>query len=396
MLGGPGYAFGGGGFGASGIGGLGTNELGYGMQGPENPGGVTLPTTTQGFGGFVGNDQQTKAAVPRGGHRAGQSLTPLTIRMLLDAHEKQKLQGEGPDAPLIVNDREVYLFTLVGCVETVQEQMQFKLYNINDGTGRIQARIYTDTNHVSGPAAGDYVRVHGSLNAFSGSLQVGAHDIRCVESSNEVAHHFVEVVHVHLMLTGQIRKGSADVKPTMGQPSMPSMPSMQMPSLQQQQQQQQLPPQHMQSFQPGPSGPSPYQQGPPAFQQNQQGFQQGQFQQRPAAPMQQQPPGMSAPDMRQMQPQQSPYGQPPASMQYGQPPPQMQTPQLLGGGRPQAPGAVDPSLGRYPGGNSVQNTAGQFATSPGVSGGFGGQGFAGQGFGGQGFGGPGFGGPGVP
>lgn len=189
---------------------------GYGGMPSGGYGGASLQQS-QGLGGYLsgggGQNMGTGEGQPNVGGRDSQSLTPLTLRMLLDANEQSKAgNGQfpgGPDAPLHINGREVSMFTFVGTLESVEVQQMFKVHVVNDGTGRIQVKQYNDS---AAPSTGQelqpgqYVRVFGTLRSWNNDLHVSAHHIARVEDPNEVPFHFIEVAHIHLTQTGKIKK----------------------------------------------------------------------------------------------------------------------------------------------------------------------------------------------
>lgn len=225
MFGGGGFGGGGyGGFGGGGFGG-GDNDVGGGgfeaggfnavpgggsMGGGGFGGAPGVQATQPGLGGWMNRGTQSpdgKQGQPK--EPSQQSMMPLTLKMLLEAHEKtrQSVQELGPDAPLYVNGREITMFTFVACLETIGIEQVYKVLQVNDGTGRINVKHYHDTlqqaaNQELQP--GEYVRVFGTLRYWGGDFHVSAHQVARVDNPNEVPFHFVEVAHVHLALSGRM------------------------------------------------------------------------------------------------------------------------------------------------------------------------------------------------
>lgn len=219
----------GGGFG----GGLNWNQDGAAPGGTNNADGFGggafgggFPAQSQGLGGFMnqgdGGGQGGGDVSPKNQQGSVQTLTPVTVRMLQDAIKQQQNQPGsapgGPDAQFLINGRELHMLTLVACVESVQEQAIYKVFKLNDGTGRIETFVYIES---AGPAggeemrAGDYVRVYGHLRAWGGKERLNSHHIAKVRSSNEISYHGIEVAHVHLSSVGKINKGMS-VQPAQG------------------------------------------------------------------------------------------------------------------------------------------------------------------------------------
>ena len=72
---------------------------------------------SQGHGGFIPEDDTARSGMQANstsGKTTSQTLTPVTIRMLLDAASSGQ---QGPDSPFRVGGRELQLLTVVACVE---------------------------------------------------------------------------------------------------------------------------------------------------------------------------------------------------------------------------------------------------------------------------------------
>ncbi|CAE7406516.1 RPA2B [Symbiodinium natans] len=216
--------FGGGGFGAP-QGGYGGYGAGYGGVGGGGYGGVEPAgqggpcggvQASQGHGGFIIGDNagSTRTELPGAGSgkTSAQTLTPVTIRMLLDAVSSSAQLG--PDGAFCVNGgRELQMLTVVACVEGIRNQQMGISLTLNDGTGRISCNMYSDSDPASaGPEFqdGDYIRVFGQLRQWDQQEGITAHRIVKVESANEIAYHTIEVAHVHLSVTGKLVKSGAN------------------------------------------------------------------------------------------------------------------------------------------------------------------------------------------
>jgi len=383
---------------------------GFSAQGPQGYGGYGAdtsneaayggaPAPSQGLAGYLRDSApgESKEQAQGGAKAAAHTLMPVTIRMLLDGVAAKRQGGSmGPDENIRVNGKELNMLTLVACVDGIQMQQMGMNISLNDGTGKIDCHMYADTSSVSnGPdfQAGDYIRLFGHLRQWEGEDRITAHRAAKIEDANEIAYHAIEVVHVHLSLTGKLVKpppgagratqpaastqapaarfpGPGQMSQMQAQPqqSMPQqlrqapqfqnapqqfqqMPQQQfqqqMPQQQfhQQYQQQQQPP--MQQQQP----PMQQQQSPMHQQQQQQQMQQQAMHQQQA--MQQQQPPMHQQQQLHQQPtmqQQAMHQQ--QAMQQQQPPMHQQQPMQMGyGGVPGAPqaAATSPFQGNFAG-----------------------------------------------
>ncbi|CAL1154884.1 unnamed protein product, partial [Cladocopium goreaui] len=199
------FGGGGGGFAAA-------QGYGGGGGGFDQPEAAMNPPATQGLAGFLNDGGGRAQEAPQGGAKAvAHTLTPVTIRMLQDGVQEKRQNGMnmGPDESIRVNGRELHMLTLVACVEGMQMQQLGMIVTLNDGTGRMECQMYADSDAVSnGPdfQVGDYIRVYGHLRNWNDEDRITAHRISKIENPNEIAHHTIEVAHVHLSLTGRLVK----------------------------------------------------------------------------------------------------------------------------------------------------------------------------------------------
>ena len=162
-----------------------------------------------GLGGYLAAvSQPDVAAMCERGPRRGQTLRPVTIRMLEDAARRSREETVGvPGVEYYVSGQPIGMITLVACVESVTQQPLFTEYQVTDGTGRLRAHKYM-CGESAAPGedvrAGEYVRIYGHLREWQGLLSVLVYRAARVESANEVPFHTIEVAHVHLAITGQL------------------------------------------------------------------------------------------------------------------------------------------------------------------------------------------------
>lgn len=209
---------GGGGFGGSDPFGGGGAEPGGFNAVPGGGGFGAAPgvqASQQGLGGWVNQQSQSPDGKQGQAREPPQSsMMPLTLKMLLEAHEKTKesIQQLGPDAPLYVNGRSIGSFTFVGIIETIKMEPSYRVFQVNDGTGRINVKTYHDAAQADAQQElqlGEYVRVFGSLRFWGGEYHVSAHHVAKMDNPNEISFHFIEVAHVHLGLAGRLQNKAA-------------------------------------------------------------------------------------------------------------------------------------------------------------------------------------------
>ena len=82
------------------------------------------------------------------------------------------------------------------------------LYKLNDGTAQIDCTQWIESDEDSGATEsrtqfqeGAYVRIIGHLRVFNDARTLSAFHVNLVTDHNEVTHHFLEVLFVHLQNT---------------------------------------------------------------------------------------------------------------------------------------------------------------------------------------------------
>jgi replication factor A2 len=125
-----------------------------------------------------------------------QTLIPVTARMILTA------QG-GENGMTLQDGRELHHVKFIGAVRSHEDASTNATYSIEDGTGLVDVKQWVDANDC--PAIIEmrhecmqehvYVKVIGSLKDYDGRKTLVAHSVRRVSTSNELTHHFLEVVY---------------------------------------------------------------------------------------------------------------------------------------------------------------------------------------------------------
>ncbi|KAH8116775.1 replication protein A, subunit RPA32 [Phellopilus nigrolimitatus] len=155
-----------------------------------------------GGGGFMPNSSPRMGSQgsPGGERRAAtQSLRPVTIKQILGAEQAHA------DAESYIDSVEVTQVTVVASVISIQSQTTNSMYYIDDGTGRIEARLWTDSSaedddsNLNGVKEGTYVRVTGVLKNFSNKRYINANSVRPCTDAHELYFHMMEVMYVSLV-----------------------------------------------------------------------------------------------------------------------------------------------------------------------------------------------------
>merc|ERR1719379_1414761 len=233
-----------------------------------------------GYGGGAGFMAQSPAGSnpsntsPNGQQREGegQAVLAVTIHNLRKASQ----DAQGSVDKMRVHGKPVgqsMFFTVVAKVEQIVPEQNQMAYKINDGTGKIWAKLYV--GHGETPAQVEewqYHRFVGNIRGFGGhDFHLGVHCIRKAEL-NEYAYHFAETQRIFCKLVLQAGKIGDSTSPApvkqlfAGSPvKVPSMGGQPAPLQQQPLQQQPLQQQPFQG-QPRQQLGQPLQQVPPGAQ----------------------------------------------------------------------------------------------------------------------------------
>ncbi|KAI8853059.1 hypothetical protein BC829DRAFT_414177 [Chytridium lagenaria] len=192
---------GGGGAGAGGYGGMRGGSMGMmnvqrGMMGGGGAGGG-------GGGGFLSPGMGGGANdSPASTKRREQGLRPMTIKQLLNS------RPAGMDGAYEADGKELGNVYFVGRVIKVVNQSTFASYSVEDGTGIIEFKKWHDQNDdaeggagFEGFSEGQYVKVFGSMRTNQGKPSVQAHNMREITSFDEVTHHLLNAISIHLFFT---------------------------------------------------------------------------------------------------------------------------------------------------------------------------------------------------
>ncbi|KAK9324865.1 hypothetical protein V1517DRAFT_305718 [Lipomyces orientalis] len=166
-----------------------------------------------GGGGFVSNTygsdgiNNSQSGGERSISESKSRVRPVTIKQILDASQAH------PDSEYSVDGVDVSTVTFVGIVRNVLNQTTNSTYRIEDGTGTIEVRKFVsadkpDSDRISGPQMGDYVRIIGELKSFfNNKRQVNGNLIRIVTDYNEVIYAQLEALALHLQTLHPERQG---------------------------------------------------------------------------------------------------------------------------------------------------------------------------------------------
>jgi len=130
-----------------------------------------------------------------------QTLIPVTIYMVYQAGSDSS--GGSNDILTLKDGRPLHQVKIIGAVRTAEVQSTNIMYTLEDGTGAIDVKQWSDDNDAE--AIGDmkrqtaregiYVKVIGQISNYEGRKQVVANSVQTLSSGDELTHHLLEVMY---------------------------------------------------------------------------------------------------------------------------------------------------------------------------------------------------------
>ncbi|KAH8727539.1 hypothetical protein GQ44DRAFT_703403 [Phaeosphaeriaceae sp. PMI808] len=159
-----------------------------------------------GGGGGGGGDASQQS--PSGGRRdySQDTLRPVTVKQLLGAQYADPTS----DNPYKIDGATVTQITFVAQIRNVAATATHTVYKLDDGTGSIEAKLWTDrdaddSNDLAKAklVEGAYCRAWGKLRSFGDNKKIifVATIIRPIEDFNEIFCHLLDATTVHLYVT---------------------------------------------------------------------------------------------------------------------------------------------------------------------------------------------------
>lgn len=133
------------------------------------------------------------------GKKKTESLRPVTI---LQVHQASSTPGEDK---FRIDGHDVGTVTFVGQIIKIAQRETNNSFEIDDGTGTIEVKVWTTTEDAEDEASKapkyterSYVRVFGSLKVYREKKTINATAVRVVEDFNEITYHMLESLSIHL------------------------------------------------------------------------------------------------------------------------------------------------------------------------------------------------------
>ncbi|ODO05119.1 replication factor A2 [Cryptococcus wingfieldii CBS 7118] len=157
-------------------------------------------------GGYVaggGNGDYGSSQDSPGGKksRGNATIRPLTIKQFNEAQQVH------PDADFSIDGEDVTQVLLVGSVRNASTTATNVAYEIGDGTGYVDVKLWLDSaDDQSGKTDGiqqdSYIGVMGTIKSYNNKRHVSATHVRPITDPNEIQHHLLKALHVSLLLRG--------------------------------------------------------------------------------------------------------------------------------------------------------------------------------------------------
>merc|ERR1712129_375483 len=149
-----------------------------------------------------------------GGGKSQQRVIPYDERKLSQVTIKQILTAPPPqpDEPLFIDGQEISQLQMVAQIESIDCQSSHTSYRINDLTGSLDAKQWSNDNEAMDTSAlgqGAWVRIFGRINVYQGRCSINVFEIAPITDFNDLTLHFTECIYSHLANTTAPEKGSA-------------------------------------------------------------------------------------------------------------------------------------------------------------------------------------------
>ncbi|KAF8988374.1 hypothetical protein BGZ52_010922 [Haplosporangium bisporale] len=187
------------------------STLGSSSSVPGKPGGSAFSSATSIYNmsgyqnysnagqGYV--QQDSFSSDNTGGFKkpSNHTLRPVTIKQLLSVQQTQA------DGDFRIDNVSLGSVTLIGCVRNVNKQSTHQTFQIEDGTGTIDAKRFPseeeDPAEIAAVDIGTYVRVVGVLKQLNSRFMLTIFSIRPIQNFDELTYHTLEVIYVHVNST---------------------------------------------------------------------------------------------------------------------------------------------------------------------------------------------------
>ncbi|KAI7864980.1 hypothetical protein BDF14DRAFT_1829202 [Spinellus fusiger] len=151
-------------------------------------------------GGYDAFNGSSDTAGPKR-YTGDQTMRAVTLKQIQDSKVVQ-------DNIIKIDGHDLVQVTFIGIIRSVSEQASKYMYTVEDGTGVIEVRTWSEASATEEDEAkrrelvvDTYVRVFGRINNFNNRMNCISYTMRPIIDFNEINYHFLECVHTHLLLT---------------------------------------------------------------------------------------------------------------------------------------------------------------------------------------------------
>ena len=157
-------------------------------------------------GGFLNTGNQNSPGERKGKEQSFQTVTPLTLKMILESHQNVS------DDSLSVDGKQISKVVVCGRVLSAHMHQTYNEYVLDDGTGVLNIMKSEEEETKGGEETipeNCYICVHGAIRSFEGQRKILAHFLRIIQDHNELNYHSVSVLFNHYQnLKGPLNDGS--------------------------------------------------------------------------------------------------------------------------------------------------------------------------------------------
>lgn len=170
-------------------------NFGMDFQGGETSGGGGFSSNGNNYGGGSQSSPDKKRR-----NYDEQTLIPVTIAMAFKACPDS---SGGNDVLTLEDGRALHSVKIIGAVRSADVQSTNIMYTIEDGTGALDVKQWSDDNDAEAigemkkqtAKEGIYVKVIGQISEYEGKKQLVANSVQRLSSGNELTHHLLEVMY---------------------------------------------------------------------------------------------------------------------------------------------------------------------------------------------------------
>lgn len=105
-----------------------------------------------------------------------------------------------------VDDVELNIVKLVGSISNVQEHSTNFTFQLNDGSGSIECKLWIEKDasgmsKISALRNGVLARVIGNVREYDNKIHVSVYDAYAVKDYNELTYHILDIIYTHCQNT---------------------------------------------------------------------------------------------------------------------------------------------------------------------------------------------------